>query len=70
VPIIERDAWRMQYFEDIACPDDVSIPTDDEHAHEIFPEHRWIYNNLLVCDTHALSQQPTNRYTVCGMGKI
>ena len=58
MPIIERDPWRMQYFENIACPDDVSIPTDDEHAYELFPEHRWIYNKLLVCDTQGLDGAP------------
>ena len=58
MPIIERDPWRMQYFENIACPDNVSIPTDDEHAYELFPEHRWIYNKLLVCDTQGLDGAP------------
>lgn len=58
MPIIERDPWRLQYFENIVCPDDVSIPTDDEHAYELFPEHRWIYNKLLVCDTQGLEGAP------------
>lgn len=58
MPIIERDPWRMQYFEGIACPDSVSIPTDDEHAYELYPEHRWIYNKLLVCDTQNIDGAP------------
>lgn len=58
MPIIERDPWRMQYFEGIACPDDVVIPTDDEHAYEIYPEHRWIYNKLLICDTQGIPGAP------------
>jgi len=58
MPIIERDPWRMQYFENIACPDDVVIPTDDEHAYELYPEHRWIYNKLLICDTQGLDGAP------------
>jgi hypothetical protein len=48
----------MQYFEHIDCPDDVTIPTDDEHAYELFPEHRWIYNKLLICDTQGLDGAP------------
>jgi hypothetical protein len=48
----------MQYFENVACPDDVEIPTDDEHAYELFPEHRWIYNKLLVCDTQGFGGAP------------
>ena len=58
MPIIERDPWRMQYFEAVACPGDVLIPTDDEHAYELYPEHRWIYNKLLVCDTQGLPGAP------------
>jgi hypothetical protein len=58
MPIIERDPWRMQYFEHIDCPDDVTIPTDDEHAYELFPEHRWIYNKLMICDTQGLDGAP------------
>ncbi|MDX1432293.1 MAG: hypothetical protein R3286_07565 [Gammaproteobacteria bacterium] len=58
MPIVERDPWRMQYFEHVVCPDDVSIPTDDEHAYELYPEHRWIYNKLLVCDTQNLGGAP------------
>lgn len=58
MPIIERDPWRMQYFETVACPDDVVIPTDDEHAYLLYPEHRWIYNKLLICDTQGLPGAP------------
>lgn len=58
MPIIERDPWRMQYFEDVACPDDVLIPTDDEHAYEFYPDHRWIYNKLLICDTQGIAGAP------------
>lgn len=29
MPIVEKDPWRQQYFEHVACPDDVVIPTDD-----------------------------------------
>jgi hypothetical protein len=58
MPIIERDPWRMQYFENVDCPQDVVIPTDDEHAYELFPEHRWIYNKLLICDTQGIDGAP------------
>ena len=58
MPIIERDPWRMQYFEGVECPDDVVIPTDDEHAYELYPEHRWVYNKLLICDTQGISAAP------------
>jgi hypothetical protein len=58
LPIIERDPWRLQYFEGVECPDDVVIPTDDEHAYELCPEHRWVYNKLLICETQGLPCGP------------
>lgn len=58
MPIIERDPWRDQYFAGINCPDDIVIPTDDEHAYELYPEHRWIYNKLLICDTQQIAGAP------------
>ena len=58
MPIVERDPWRVQYFEGVTCPDSVVIPTDDEHAYELYPEHRWIYNKLLVCDTQRIVGAP------------
>ena len=58
MPIIERDPWRDQYFSSVVCPAEISIPTDDEHAYEFFPEHRWIYNKLLICDTQNILGAP------------
>jgi hypothetical protein len=58
MPIIERDPWREQYFLHVDCPEDVLIPTDDEHAYEFYPEHRWIYNKLLICDSQDLPGAP------------
>lgn len=58
MPIIERDPWRVQYFRDVECPGDVVIPTDDEHAYELFPRHRWIYNKLLICDSQGIPAAP------------
>jgi len=55
MPILERDPWRMQYFEGAACPDDLIIPTEDGDAYELFHDHRWVYNKLLVCETQGLA---------------
>ena len=55
MPIIERDPWRMQYFEGVACPDDVVIPTEEQDAWHLFPEHRWIFNKLEVADSQGLT---------------
>lgn len=58
VPILERDPWRLQYFEDVPCPEDVLIPTDDADAYQLFPAHRWVYNKLLICETQGLVHGP------------
>ena len=58
MPIVEKDPWRMQYFVGVACPEDVVIPTDDEHAYRLYPAHRWVYNKLLVCETQGLAHGP------------
>jgi hypothetical protein len=58
VPIVERDPWRAQYFEGVACPADVVIPTDDGDAYQLHPAHRWVYNKLLVCETQGLEHGP------------
>ncbi|MDN5848633.1 MAG: hypothetical protein L0H63_03205 [Nitrococcus sp.] len=58
MPIVERDPWRMQYFEGVACPDDVFIPTEDSDAWQRYPQHRWIHNKLLICDSQGLPAAP------------
>lgn len=58
MPIVEADPWRTQYFTAISCPNDVVIPTDDELAYQRYPQHRWIYNKLLICETQGLDNAP------------
>ena len=64
MPIVERDPWRMQYFEGVSCPDDVLMPTEDADSYRLFPQQRWIYNKLLVaelqnmdCGLHGLAPE-------------
>lgn len=80
MPIRELDPWRMQYFEGVACPEDVLIPTEDADAWSWYPAHRWIYNKLdvaasqeLPCGPHGLepSSYPVFSkpiYNMRGMG--
>ena len=58
MPIVEKDPWRMQYFVGVRCPEDVVVPTDDDHAYRLHPAHRWVYNKLLVCETQGLAHGP------------
>ena len=62
MPVCERDPWRFQYFENVRCPDDVLIPTDDPDSWNWYPAHRWVYDKLkiaesqgLICGPHGVS---------------
>ncbi len=37
MPICEADPWRFQYFENVACPDDVRISTEDPDSWKWYP---------------------------------
>jgi len=58
MPIHECDLWRVQYFENIPCPDDVIVPTDDPDAWARYPAHRWIYDKLAVALSQGLDAAP------------
>ena len=58
MPICEADPWRMQYFQDVDCPDDVRIPTEDGDAWAWYPEHRWVYNKLEIALSQGFSSGP------------
>jgi len=58
MPIVEKDPWRLQYFKDVSCPAEVVIPTDDMLAYQLYPDHNWTYNKLLICKTQGLEHGP------------
>lgn len=58
MPIVEADPWREQYFAEVACPDDVVIPTDDVLAYRLHPDHRWVYDKLRICETQEIEHAP------------
>jgi hypothetical protein len=58
MPICEADPWRVQYFEGIACPDDVNIPTEDGDAWRWYPKYKWVYNKLAVAESQNLVCAP------------
>lgn len=58
MPICEADPWRLQYFEGIACPGDVDIPTEDADAWTWFPRHRWVYDKLRVAQSQGIAAAP------------
>ncbi|MCG6873271.1 MAG: hypothetical protein LJE84_13375 [Gammaproteobacteria bacterium] len=58
MPVCEADPWRRQYFENVACPPDVRIPTEDGDAWKWYPEHKWIYNKLAIAESQDLLCAP------------
>lgn len=54
MPICERDPWRFQFFENVTCPDDVNIPTDDIDCWEWYPQWRWTYEKLNIARSQNL----------------
>lgn len=58
MPVLERDPWRLQYFEHVPCPDNVLIPTDDPDCWMLYPQHRWIYDKLKVAESQRLPCGP------------
>jgi hypothetical protein len=58
MPILQTDPWRTQFFQNVPCPDDVTIPTKDWEAWPLFPNHRWIYDKLAVALSQGLDAAP------------
>jgi len=50
--------WRLQYFEGVACPRDVRIPTEDPDGYQWNPGQRRIYNKLFVAESQGLACAP------------
>jgi hypothetical protein len=58
MPICEADPWRMQYFRDVDCPEDLDIPTEDFDAWAWYPQHRWVYDKVAVASSQGLAAGP------------
>lgn len=58
MPVCEADPWRMQYFENLDCPEAVRIPTEDGDAWSWYPKHKWIYNKLAIAESQDLTCGP------------
>jgi hypothetical protein len=58
MPICEADPWRLQYFDQVPCPDDVLISTEDPDSWMWYPAHRWIYDKLAVALSQGLDAAP------------
>lgn len=56
--IFEREYWACFYFDSISDEDRARIPTDDVYAWEKFPQHRWVYNKLMIAESQGLECGP------------
>jgi hypothetical protein len=58
MPFCEADPWRLQYFDAVACPPGVRIPTEDPDAYAWNPAQRWVYDKLRVCASQGITCAP------------
>jgi hypothetical protein len=58
MPIHEADPWRRQYFERVACPQDVSITAEDTDAWAWHQDHRWVYDKITIALSQGLAAGP------------
>jgi hypothetical protein len=58
MPICEADPWRLQYFAQAACPDELNIPTEDADAWTWNPRHRWVYDKLAIALSQGIEAGP------------
>jgi hypothetical protein len=58
MPVCEADPWRLQYFENVYCPPEVNIPTEDSDAWLWYPKHRWIYDKIAIAHSQGLEAAP------------
>jgi hypothetical protein len=58
MPFCEADPWRLQYFEGVACPPGLRIPTEDPDAYQWNPGERWVYNKLLIAESQGIKCAP------------
>jgi hypothetical protein len=54
IPELERDPWHEQCFTEFTGSGGVHIPTGDTEAFNSYPEHRWVYNRLLIAESQGL----------------
>ena len=65
MPVCEADPWRLQYFENVYCPPEVNIPTEDSDAWLWYPKHRWIYDKIAIAHSQGLEAAP-HGVRLCG----
>ena len=58
MPFCEADPWRMQYFDAVACPANIRIPTEDPDAYRWNPAHHWVYDKLRVAESQGIDCGP------------
>ena len=57
MPIVERIRGGSSTSRG-RCPDDVVHPDRRHGRLQLYPEHRWVYNKLLVCEPQGIEHAP------------
>ena len=58
MPFCEADPWRLQFFENVSCPQHIRIPTEDADAYVWYPAHNWIYDKLRIALSQGIEAAP------------
>lgn len=52
------ESWEAQYFEPILVPEGVHIPLQDNDIWMHYPELRWLYNKMTICELQGIEHGP------------
>jgi hypothetical protein len=55
MPFVVHDPWRVQYFANVPCRDDVFVPVDDLDCWEFYPDLRFIYDKLFITQSQGIA---------------
>ena len=58
MPFLGVDPWRWQYFRHVKCPPNLYIPIDEASAWTLYPDLRWIHNQLEIAASQGLPNGP------------
>ena len=52
------DLKREILYQDLKCPKEIRIPTNDIQAWTQYPEHNWVYNKMLIAKSQNVEHGP------------
>ncbi|KFY41561.1 hypothetical protein V494_02924 [Pseudogymnoascus sp. VKM F-4513 (FW-928)] len=58
MPFMSQEPWKVQFYKNTKCPEDIMIPLKDYDAYLLCPAHRWVYNKLAIAEKQGLACAP------------